>query len=115
MRPNEIISIPLALQRRPENGDRVLRWMMDNDAALRARVPPVMTVFFPWFAAGCSAERMATVRAFFARKTDVVVGTEIEIEKVAAIVADCIGLREREARAVIEAFSSPAPLPAAEP
>jgi hypothetical protein len=79
----------------------VYRWMTENYAFLASRLPPpVAATYLPYFAAGCSAERLSAARAFFAQPSRNLPGTDAELAKVGEAVKSCVELREREGRAV---------------
>ena len=56
----------------------------------------------PYFAGGCSAERLAAARQFFAEPGHSVDGTDNHLAKVSDQVMDCVNLREREGAAVAD-------------
>ena len=110
LRPQEVFSIPMKVGwGSPAMEERVYRWMTENYAAIASRVPPTVAVtYLPYFAAGCSAERFAAARQFFADPARNLPGTEAELAKVGEIVKDCVALREREGRAVAAYLQSAA-------
>jgi len=65
-----------------------------------ARVPPMVAGFMPFFASGCSAERLAHAEAFFAQPEHQGPGTQQQLAKVAEQVRDCVALRQREGESV---------------
>jgi hypothetical protein len=72
----------------------------ENYGAIRAKLPPMFLAFMPHFAAGCSAERAESARAFFAEPPHSAPGIEKEMAKVSEAVKDCAALRSREGGAV---------------
>ena len=102
LRPQEAFAIPSAVaSASPAQEDRVYRWMTENYASLTARLPQsVAATYMPYFASGCSAERLAAARTFFADPARNLPGTEVELTKVGEVVKGCVELREREGRAV---------------
>jgi alanyl aminopeptidase len=102
LRPQEVFAIPLrAAGQSPAQEERVYRWMTENYVFLASRMPPpVAATYLPYFAAGCSAERLAAARIFFADPARNLPGTEVELAKVGEAVKSCVELREREGRAV---------------
>jgi alanyl aminopeptidase len=102
LRPQEMFSIPLRVAAQsPAQEERTYRWMTENYAAITSRVPPsVAATWLPHFAGGCSEERLAAAREFFADAARSLPGTETELQKVGEGVKSCVELREREGRAV---------------
>jgi hypothetical protein len=102
LRPQEVFAIPQRVAAQsPAQEERVYRWMTENYAALSSRMPPaVAATYLPYFAGGCSAERLAAARAFFADPARNLPGTEAELAKVGEVVQSCVELRDREGRAV---------------
>jgi alanyl aminopeptidase len=84
----------------PEGEDRLYEWMTQNYDTITGRIPPVFASFMPFFAGGCSAERLENARAFFAEPAHQAPGTLKQLDKVADQVTDCLNLREREGDAV---------------
>jgi hypothetical protein len=83
--------------------------MTGNYASLVSRMPPpVAATYLPYFAAGCSADRLAAARTFFADPARNLPGTEAELAKVGEAVKSCVELREREGRAVAAYLQSAA-------
>ena len=64
------------------------------------RLPPAFASFMPFFASGCSAERLAEAREFFAQPEHRGPATDKQLAQVGEQVADCVRLREREGEAV---------------
>jgi cytosol alanyl aminopeptidase len=79
----------------PDQLDFRLAWMMGHYDAIEKRLPPFALPFLVHFGEGCSAERLATVQAFFtgARRPS---GMEVEEPKVVDQVTDCLNLRKFE-------------------
>ena len=110
LRPQEMFAIPSSIaSASPAAEERVYRWMTENYAAITSRLPPtVAATALPYFAAGCSGERFAAARSFFSDPPRNLPGTEAELVKVGEIVKTCVGLREREGRAVAAYLQSAA-------
>jgi alanyl aminopeptidase len=105
LRPQEIFTIPMGIgQTGNEDHTKLLwDWMTSNYDQLMEKMPPMFAVYMPYFAAGCSADRIEAARAFFAQDgPHYKAGQEKELDKVAEGVGDCLGLREREGDAVRE-------------
>ncbi len=100
LRSPEVILLPLVIGGSPALLDRRLEWMMENYAAIRARIPESEAATLPDLAGGCSVPRLETARAFFSDPGHRPAGTEEELAKVAEEVADCARLRGREGPAV---------------
>jgi alanyl aminopeptidase len=100
LRPQELWHIPRAVMAHPPHQDLTFAWFMTNYDELRQRMPPMNLPYFPYAAAGCSTDRLATAREFFAQPEHDPPGTAIELEKVAEMVTTCVALREREGAAV---------------
>ncbi len=96
LRPQELRVIPMAMAGAPEMQDRAFLWMTENFDGIAARIPAPFLVFLPYFARGCSAERLSAARAFFSDPAHSPTGTEQELAKVADSVNECVRLRERE-------------------
>jgi hypothetical protein len=78
-------------------------WMTNNYDELMKKMPPMFAVYMPYFAGGCSSDRIEAARIFFAEDgPHYQPGQEKELAKVAEAVGDCVGLREREGKAVRE-------------
>lgn len=100
LRPNEIFDIPMTIGRTPNAEDRVFFWTLENYGAMTARMPPFAVGFMPFIASGCSAERLARAKEFFANEEHRGPGTENTLAKVSDQVGDCVRLRAREGSAV---------------
>ena len=96
LQPQEIFVIP----RRMGNSPRLMNWITSNYEALKARVPAQQLAYLPLYASGCSAELLATTRAFFSQPEHQVPGTEGQLARTANQVNECIKLRQREGPAV---------------
>ncbi len=101
LRPNEMFDIPRAISRTEKGADLAYRWMTTNYGAIAAKVPEFVLTFMPFMASGCSLERLATAREFFADPVHQVDGTVANLAKVGDQVQDCARLRARESEAVL--------------
>jgi alanyl aminopeptidase len=100
LRPQEMFAVTWGVEGTPEGHDRVYEWMTENYDTIVDRIPPMFASFMPFFAGGCSAERLESARAFFSDPSHQAAGTLKQLEKVADQVTDCLNLREREGEAV---------------
>ena len=96
LRPNELFTIPANLTQTPSGGDRAFLWVTKNYAMLADRLPPDFMGFMPFFAGGCSAERLESARVFFGEAAHQVKGTTRMLGRVSAQVDECLALRDRE-------------------
>ncbi|MEM7357398.1 MAG: hypothetical protein AAF657_41675, partial [Acidobacteriota bacterium] len=64
------------------------------------RVPPMFAAFLPFFADGCSAERIEKAKVFFAQPDHGGEPAAKQLAQVAEQVGTCVALREREGAAV---------------
>jgi alanyl aminopeptidase len=80
--------------------EKAYAWMTANYAHLSSRVPPEFAAYFPYFASGCSDQRLEAAKKFFGQPEHRVDGTDATLAKVDELVNDCMGLREREGEAV---------------
>jgi len=96
VRPNELFSVIGGMSRTPEGAARVMDWMMKNYAVITSRIPEQMQAYLPYFASGCSRERLDAARAFFEQPGHNVPGTMRTFAKVSDQVLDCVNLRDRE-------------------
>ena len=87
-------------------GRRLFEWMMANYDQIAARVPPPALRFMPMMGGGCSEERLAATKAFFADPKRAIPGVEKTLERVSDMVHGCISLREREGGVVSEYLRS---------
>ena len=74
--------------------------MTENYATLAERLPPEFMGFMPFFAGGCSAERLESARAFFGEPEHQATGTQRMVGRVSAQVDECLALRAREGDSV---------------
>ncbi len=103
LRPQEVLALPRGIGGGSEAGrEAQFRWMTANYDAILKRVPPMVSVFLPYAATGCSGERLAAGQAFFSDPAHAPPGTEKELAKVTEQVEDCIKLRAREGGRVRE-------------
>ena len=102
LRPQELFSIPMGIGQSGDHGAEILwTWMTGNYDALMERIPPVFAVYMPYFAMGCTDDRLEAARVFFAEDgPHYMDGQEKELAKVAENVGNCISLRAREGEAV---------------
>lgn len=100
LRPQELRFVSQGIGSDPRGEQRLFEWMTQHYAAIVSRVPPNFAAFMPFYASGCSAQRLEAARAFFASPEHSMTGTQQQLAKVADQVNDCVGLRGREGAAV---------------
>ena len=100
LRPQEFLSIPQAQGEAPAEVERLYAWMTSHYGELAARIPDDFMVFMPHFAEGCSKERIAAAKTFFADPEHAPPGTATEFSKVEEAVGDCVTLEAREGESV---------------
>ena len=76
--------------------------MTDNYDEITSRIPAPYAAYMPYFARGCSSERLAAARQFFSEPEHNVDGTDNQLAKASDQVMDCVNLREREGEAVAD-------------
>ncbi len=96
LRDRDISVIPATIRGRPDGGDRVFAWMREHWAALVERTPPELVPFYATLAGGCSAERLAAAREFFAAPERTTPQLQVRLGRAADGVTQCLALRERE-------------------
>jgi alanyl aminopeptidase len=96
LRPNEMFDVSRGISETEDGRDRVFRWLTDNYDAIMKRLPAEFGGFMPFFASGCSSQRLETARVFFSKPEHQAPGTEKQLAKVADQVQECVTLRERE-------------------
>jgi alanyl aminopeptidase len=102
LRPNDIFTAIGGIASTTAGRDRLFRWMTDNYEAITSKFPAAYAAYLPFFAGGCSEQRLAAARSFFANPEHSVDGTSDNLGKVVEQVTDCVNLREREGAAVAE-------------
>jgi alanyl aminopeptidase len=100
LRPQEVFTIPFGVASSVANDGRTYRFYTENYEVIQKTLPPMFLTFMPRIAAGCSNDRVAAARTFFAAPGRAVPGMDKEMEKVAEAVKDCAALRAREGTAV---------------
>ena len=103
LRAQEVLAASRGVGEGSEAGrDASFKWMRENYDQIMKRVPPMLGVFLPHAASGCSAERLTTAQAFFSDPAHAPPGTEKELAKVTESTEDCMKLRQREGGRVSE-------------
>jgi alanyl aminopeptidase len=102
LRPNELFTIPRGVRETPAGAERAWRWLTEHYAQIGARLPGEYMAYMPYFAAGCSAERLEAARAFFDATEHQAQGTARTLSRVADGVEECLALRAREGASVRE-------------
>jgi alanyl aminopeptidase len=103
LRPQEVFALPRGIGGGSAAGrEAQFRWVTANYEAILKRVPPMVSVFLPYAASGCSGELLVAGQAFFSDPAHAPPGTEKELAKVTEQVEDCVKLRAREGGRVRE-------------
>jgi hypothetical protein len=79
----------------PSSRGAVWTWMTSHYDDLAARIPADYLIFLPWLAEGCSADRLAAAKTFFADAKHSPPGTATELGRVVESVDDCVALDQR--------------------
>ena len=107
VRPSEVYAVPLSVYGRSDRGkDRVLRWVMDNYAKLKTRMPDEYLVGMATFGGNCQEERWARAKEFFTQPEHQVPGIQKVIRQNDEAIQDCVNLRAREGAAVAAYLSA---------
>jgi hypothetical protein len=96
LRPQEILVVANGIFKNPRYEDHAYRWATENYDKISGRVPPSYLSNLAEFADGCSEERFASAREFFADPSHHPKGIKEEFAKVTDRVEDCLALRARE-------------------
>jgi len=96
LRPQEVFTIPTTLATSLDYEEVPYKWMSENFGTIASKIPPMYLVYMPFTASGCSQERLAKAKVFFADPKHQVAGYEKQLAKVGDQVNDCAGLRQRE-------------------
>jgi alanyl aminopeptidase len=80
--------------------DDVAQWMMDHFAELSAKTPPNFATRIMGLGAGCTPERLATLRAYFADPSHRVLGGDYTMKRMSDAFQECAGMNERESERV---------------
>lgn len=108
-RPTEFFSVPSNVAQLHIETDLVWDWMTQNYDTIRGKLPEMFAIYMPYFAGGCTEERLSAMEAFFSQEGHFVQGQDKEMAKVAEGIRDCTGLREREGASVAEYLASTTP------
>jgi len=100
LRPNEIFTVTRAMGNDEAGREETYRWMTEHYEAITGRIPAEFASFMPFFATGCSEERLQHARTFFADPKHQVSGQDVQLAEVTDQVNDCVRLREREGEAM---------------
>ena len=100
VRPPDVFRIVGGMLTTPAGSDLVWNWLRENFAAVASRFPRPYIGFMPAFAEGCSTDRLAEAREFFADEAHRAEGTDARMAETAEAVTDCVNLREREMTSV---------------
>jgi alanyl aminopeptidase len=102
VRPQEMFNLIGGVSNSAAGRDKLYKWLTDNYDVITSAIPPAYAAYMPMFAGGCSSERLAAARKFFAEPEHNVDGTDAQLSKVSDQVMDCVNLREREGAAVAD-------------
>ncbi len=100
LRSQELFTIPGGVGQSIRYQGRPWEWLQRNYDAMTSRLPDMYRIYMPYFAGGCSSERLEQARAFFADPKHQAPGWDREFAKVSEGVTDCVSLREREGASV---------------
>ena len=100
MRPQELFTIPQTMGQVPSSRAKLWAWAVARYDEIAARIPADYMVFMPYFAGGCSTQRLDAAKAFFAEPRHAPPGTAVELARVSEAVNDCVALDRREGAAV---------------
>ncbi|HEX2254908.1 MAG TPA: M1 family metallopeptidase, partial [Thermoanaerobaculia bacterium] len=100
LRAMEVLSIPLGVAGRSDDGERAFAWITGHYRELAERIPSEFVGFMPMLASGCSERRLEQARAFFGDPERAVDGTARSLLRVGEQVEQCVALRQREGEAV---------------
>lgn len=93
--PGELALFSSVLIDGTRGSEPLYQWMKANYGRLQDQLPPIFRSFLPYFASGCSAERLADAEVFFARPEHRVPGSDSQMAQVVAEVENCLRLRRR--------------------
>jgi alanyl aminopeptidase len=97
LRPQEGFTIPSGIaSASDEHAEMMFQWMMSNYDIIAPRMPPMYKGYLPFFAGGCSRERLETAKVFFMEPEHQTPGIETRLARLSDSVNDCVTLRERE-------------------
>jgi alanyl aminopeptidase len=107
MRPQELFTIPQTAGRVPSSRPKTWDWVKAHYDTIAERIPADYMVFMPYFAGGCSTERLEAAKTFFADPKHAPPGTSRELAQVVEAASDCIALDRREGNAVRQYTAAP--------
>jgi len=100
VRPTDLFKIPLGFPDTEAAEERVYRWLTANFPRIRGALPPELLPMLPSVAGGCSEQRLAAAREFFAAPENAFEGAERALARLGDQVTDCANLRRREGAVV---------------
>jgi hypothetical protein len=100
VRPQEIFQLVMGVGAVHGDSGILWEWMTANYDRMRQQLPEYFLAYMPFFASGCSAERIAAAERFFAEESHRVPGVDDQLGKVREATLQCVGLRAREGEAV---------------
>jgi alanyl aminopeptidase len=96
LKPQEIGWLVLNVNFHEPNRAQTWPWVQKNYDSIMKRIPPMYGAFMPVYAGGCSAERLADGKEFFADPAHQPPGYAKELARIAEGVGNCLDLRARE-------------------
>jgi len=109
LRDRELYAIPGGIGASGAAGsERIFAWMVEQWPRLVARTPPELVPFYATAAGGCSAERLAKAREFFAAPGRSTPALQRRLDRTGDQVAQCVALRAREGAKVAAALTAAA-------
>jgi hypothetical protein len=109
LRPQETLVIPHATALNATGiefgsglwySDETVHWMFDHFADLAAKMPPNFATRIMSLGGGCSEERLAALREYFADPSHQVQGGQYTLGRLADAIRECAGVHERESERV---------------
>jgi hypothetical protein len=100
LRPTELFEIPRGGEESEAAAGEAVAWLGEHWGEVTPRMPPDFIPFLAYFGAGCSEERLATVRELLTAPGRRVRGVDERLARVAEQVGDCVRLRRSQGPAV---------------
>ncbi|HEX4823814.1 MAG TPA: M1 family metallopeptidase [Candidatus Polarisedimenticolaceae bacterium] len=95
LRPQETTRIARTMGGVPTSRGAAWTWMTTHYDELAAKIPSDYMIYMPYYAAGCSEERVAAARTFFSDPKHAPSGTATELARVVESVDECVALDRR--------------------
>jgi alanyl aminopeptidase len=100
IRPDEVFDLLSAVSSDEEGRQLAFHWIRDHESLVLELLPPVYIVYLPYFAGGCSAERLKEAQTFFLEPGRRTPALARSLHRVGEEVQQCLELRQREGDAV---------------